>query len=115
MEYRYLGRTGVKVSPFVWKGIPILDPTPEEQCATILKIAVEVGINLIKTGDIYAQALLPSVLTSRDENHEIGTQLGRANLVTPSTEATTTYPAAAVLYDSEGNVIWQAPPGGWGE
>ena len=45
-----------------------------------------------------------------DENQQKRAHLGRVNLVTPSTEAETTYPAAVVLYDSESKVIWRAPP-----
>ena len=44
-----------------------------------------------------------------DENDNGRVQLGRAEIVTPSTGAETTYPAAVVLYDAEGNVIWRAP------
>ena len=44
-----------------------------------------------------------------DENGELRAQLGVATLTTPATGAETHYPAAVVLYDAEGNVIWQAP------
>ncbi len=48
-------------------------------------------------------------ITYFDEDHNMRATLGRTEIVTPSTGATTTYPAAVVLYDAEGNVIWQAP------
>ena len=44
-----------------------------------------------------------------DEDGSVRARLGAADLVTPSTGAETHYPAAVVLYDAEGNVIWQAP------
>jgi len=44
-----------------------------------------------------------------DENGNLRARIGRVELITPSTGAETTYPAAVVLYDDEGNVIWQAP------
>jgi hypothetical protein len=44
-----------------------------------------------------------------DENGNGRAQLGRAKIVAPSTGAETTYPAAVILYDAEGKVIWQAP------
>ena len=43
-----------------------------------------------------------------DENNNLRAQLGRVWLDTPSTGATTTYPAQVVLYDDDNNVIWQA-------
>ena len=36
-------------------------------------------------------------------------QIGEVDLLTPSTGAETHYPAAVVLYDADGNVIWQEP------
>jgi len=54
MEYRNLGRTGVKVSPLCLGTDCFADPVPEKQCAQILNRAVEAGINLIDTGDSYA-------------------------------------------------------------
>ena len=44
-----------------------------------------------------------------DENGHARATLGTSDLVTPSTNATTHYPAAVVLYDAEGKAIWQAP------
>ena len=45
------------------------------------------------------------------ENEKGRAVLGSVNLYTPSTGGTTSSPAGVVLYDSELNVIWQAPPG----
>ena len=45
-----------------------------------------------------------------DENQNVRAKLGRVELTTPATGAETAYPAAVVLYDAEGNVIWQTPP-----
>jgi len=44
MEYRNLGRTGVKVSPICLGTDPFLEPTPEKECAAIINAAVEAGI-----------------------------------------------------------------------
>lgn len=55
MEYRLLGRTGVKVSPICLGTDCFADPLPEKECAKILNRAVEAGINLIDTGDSYAE------------------------------------------------------------
>ena len=43
-----------------------------------------------------------------DENRNTRARLGRVGLVTPSTGAETTYPAQVVLFDPEGNTIWEA-------
>ena len=54
MEYRLLGRTGLKVSSLCLGTSNFADPTPEEECIAIVNRAIEAGINLIDTGDSYA-------------------------------------------------------------
>ncbi len=54
MEYRLLGRTGVRVSALALGTANFADPTPEVEAARILEQAIEAGINLIDTGDSYA-------------------------------------------------------------
>jgi aryl-alcohol dehydrogenase-like predicted oxidoreductase len=54
MEYRLLGRTGLKVSPLCLGTANFADPTPEEDCIAIVNRAIEAGINLIDTGNNYA-------------------------------------------------------------
>jgi len=54
MEYRDLGRTGVKVSPLCFGTDNFADPTPEPQCVEMLDRAYDAGINLLDTGDVYA-------------------------------------------------------------
>ena len=55
MEYRVLGRTGVRVSALALGTANFADPTPEEEARAILERAVDGGINLIDTGDSYAE------------------------------------------------------------
>jgi aryl-alcohol dehydrogenase-like predicted oxidoreductase len=55
MEYRVLGRTGVRVSALALGTANFADPTPEEEARRILERAVDAGINLIDTGDSYAK------------------------------------------------------------
>jgi len=55
MEYRLLGRTGLKVSPLCLGTSNFADPTPEKECIDIVTRAVGAGINLIDTGDSYAE------------------------------------------------------------
>ena len=54
MEYRRLGRTGLKLSSLVLGTANFADPTPEAEAAEIVARAIDAGINLIDTGDNYA-------------------------------------------------------------
>jgi aryl-alcohol dehydrogenase-like predicted oxidoreductase len=55
MNYRVLGRTGVKISPLVLGTDNFANPTPNEECFAILDAATEAGINLIDTSNSYAK------------------------------------------------------------
>lgn len=55
MEYRVLGRTGAEVSPLCLGTDNFMDPTPADESSKILKKAIGTGINLIDTGDVYAE------------------------------------------------------------
>jgi aryl-alcohol dehydrogenase-like predicted oxidoreductase len=54
MEYRTLGRTGLKVSSLALGTANFADPTPETEATEIVERAIDAGINLIDTGDNYA-------------------------------------------------------------
>lgn len=62
MEYRVLGRTGVKVSALALGTANFADPTPEDEAKQILHRAVDAGINLIDTGDSYAKGESESII-----------------------------------------------------
>ncbi len=53
MEYRALGRSGVKVAPLGLGTGNFADPTPEDESIRILNRAVNAGINLIDTANSY--------------------------------------------------------------
>src|SRR5262245_56957568 len=55
MEYRMLGRTGVKVSPLCLGTDNFANPTPEAEARQMLNRALEAGINFIDTSNSYAQ------------------------------------------------------------
>ncbi|MFC2105062.1 aldo/keto reductase [Candidatus Bipolaricaulota bacterium] len=57
MDYRTLGRTGVKVSPLCLGTMNFADRTSEEESKRILDIAIDHGINLVDTADFYGQVL----------------------------------------------------------
>lgn len=55
MQYRLLGRTGVKVSPLGLGTDNFANPTPEAESIAIIERALDAGINLIDTSNSYAQ------------------------------------------------------------
>ena len=75
MEYRVLGRTGVKVSCLCLGTDNFADPTPEDEAARILNRALDAGINLIDTGDTYAdgegEKIIGRALARRGRRDEI--------------------------------------------
>jgi len=60
-----------------------------------------------ENGDLRV-AITNSGITYLDENDTLRARLGSVGLDTPSTGATTTYPAQVVLFDDDEKVIWQA-------
>jgi aryl-alcohol dehydrogenase-like predicted oxidoreductase len=54
VEYRNLGHTGVNVSSLCLGTENFADPTSAEESSRILNIALDAGINLVDTGDVYA-------------------------------------------------------------
>ena len=53
MEYRMLGTSGVKVSPLCLGAMNFGGPTPEAESVQIINHALDAGINLIDTANIY--------------------------------------------------------------
>ncbi len=53
MEYRSLGRTGVKVSPFCLGAMNFGGPAPEEDSIRIVHAALDAGINFVDTANVY--------------------------------------------------------------
>ena len=53
MEYRFLGRTGVKVSRLCLGTMNFGGPTPEDESIAIIHAALDGGINFIDTADMY--------------------------------------------------------------
>ena len=54
MEYRVLGRTGLKVSPVGFGTGNFGEPTPYEEAKKMVNRALDAGVNLLDTGNIYA-------------------------------------------------------------
>ena len=55
MEYRILGRSGVRVAPLCLGTDNFANPTPKEDSIRIINRALDAGINLIDTSNTYAK------------------------------------------------------------
>ena len=55
MEYRTLGRTGVKVSPLCLGTMNFPEPSGEKESITIMNRALDGGINFVDTANVYNQ------------------------------------------------------------
>ena len=81
VEYRILGRTGVRIAPLALGTDNFADPTPEDECAEILGRAMDAGINFLATGDVYAdgegEKVIGRLLKANGRRHEmlIGTKV----------------------------------------
>ncbi|NNM06130.1 MAG: aldo/keto reductase, partial [Gemmatimonadetes bacterium] len=85
MEYRVLGRTGVKVSPLVLGTANFADPTPEDEAKKILFRAVDSGINMIDTGNSYANGESERILGRALKETELRKSVLIATKVFPPT------------------------------
>jgi len=54
MEYRVLGRTGLRISPICFGTGNFAEPTPEEEAKRMVDRALDANVNLLGTGNIYA-------------------------------------------------------------
>ncbi len=74
MEYRTLGRTGIKVSPLCLGTDNFANPTPEEESIDIVNRALEAGINFIDTSNSYAKGeserLIGQALAKNGRRHQ---------------------------------------------
>jgi len=49
MQYRTLGRSGIKVSSIALGTDNFVNPTPKKEVAQIMDVALDAGVNLIDT------------------------------------------------------------------
>lgn len=85
MEYRVLGRTGVKVSALALGTANFADPTPEDESTRILHRAVDAGVNLIDTGDSYAKGEAERIIGRALKNSGLRKQVLISTKVFPPT------------------------------
>jgi aryl-alcohol dehydrogenase-like predicted oxidoreductase len=62
MNYRLLGRTGVRVSPLCLGTMNFGGPTPDGDAARILHASLDAGINFVDTANMYNQGRAEEVL-----------------------------------------------------
>lgn len=83
MQYRTLGRTGIKVSPYALGALmfatSVGNPDPEDSVRIIHK-ALDAGINFIDTADGYqdSEEIVGRALKGRRDNVVVATKVGRA-------------------------------------
>jgi len=75
MEYRTLGRSGVKVSPLCLGTDNFANPTSEEESIRMINVALDVGINFIDTSNSYvkgeAECIIGRALAQNNRRHEV--------------------------------------------
>ncbi|MCC6603622.1 MAG: aldo/keto reductase [Anaerolineae bacterium] len=75
MEYRRLGRSGVKVAPLCLGTDNFANPTPEDESRAIINRAIDAGINLIDTSNSYAQGeserIIGRALQGNGRRHQV--------------------------------------------
>jgi aryl-alcohol dehydrogenase-like predicted oxidoreductase len=87
MQYRNLGRTGIKVSPYALGALMLAtqvgNPDPEDSIRIIHK-ALDAGINLVDTADAYgdSEEVVGRALKGRRDNVVLATKVGRPRVPT---------------------------------
>lgn len=75
MEYRTLGRSGLKVSPLCLGTDNFANPTPEDECALMIKAALDAGINFIDTSNSYVKGecerIIGRALSKNKRRHDV--------------------------------------------
>ena len=75
MEYRVLGRTGIRISPLILGSDNFGDATPPDEAKKILNRAFDAGINMVDTGDVYAEGMSEKIIgqtvKERGDRHSI--------------------------------------------
>ena len=75
MEYRRLGRSGLRISPLVLGTMNFGNPTDKGEAFRIIDAAIEVGINLVDCADVYAdgdsERILGEALTRNGKRKEV--------------------------------------------
>ncbi|MDQ0775308.1 aryl-alcohol dehydrogenase-like predicted oxidoreductase [Streptomyces aurantiacus] len=93
MQYRTLGRTGIKVSPYglgaLMFATSVGNPDPDDSARVIHK-ALDAGINLIDTADVYgdSEEVVGKALKGRRDNVVLATKVSRPTGDDPNQQGT---------------------------
>ncbi len=75
MEYRILGRTGVKIAPLCLGTFNFGNPTPEDEAARMVGMALDAGINMLDTADSYtageSERMIGRILVANGRRSEV--------------------------------------------
>jgi len=75
MNYRPFGRTGLRIAPLALGTWNFADPTPPADCIRIVHRALDAGINLLDSADLYAhgeaERILGQALANGKRQHVI--------------------------------------------
>ena len=75
MEYRFLGNSGVKVSPLCLGADNFANPTPEEDSIRMIDRAMDAGINIMDTSNSYmkgeSERIIGRALAQSGRRHEM--------------------------------------------
>lgn len=79
MEHRLLGRTGVRVSPLCLGAMNLGGPTPDDEGIRIVHAALDAGINIVDTANVYhdgaSETLLGKALADRRDRVVLATKV----------------------------------------
>lgn len=72
MEYRTLGRTGVKVSPICLGTDNYGFVTPEDEAIRMINCAIDAGVNLLDTANVYdSEPIIAKALADNGKRHQV--------------------------------------------
>lgn len=72
MEYRTLGRTGIKVSPLCLGTDNYGFVTPEDEAIKMIDLALDSGINLLDTANVYeSEPIIGKALAKNGKRHQV--------------------------------------------
>ena len=75
MQYRTLGRSGIKISSLALGTDNFANPTPEKESIEMINNAIDAGINLIDTSNSYAKGeaeqIIGRALKSNGRRHDV--------------------------------------------
>jgi aryl-alcohol dehydrogenase-like predicted oxidoreductase len=94
MQYRTLGRTGIKVSPYalgaMMFGVPNVGNTDHDSAIRIIHKALDAGINFVDTADVYGESevIVGKALKDRRDGVVLATKFSRPMSEDPNRQGT---------------------------